>query len=266
MKVLRLIKKPEDIVIPKGMTRRIKFGVLHCTSAPQNQPTQEIFNYWARHNGWRNVGYHFMINADGSIEQHAEISQVTNGVQGYNSNAIHFTYKGGVDGKGNPIDNRTPAQRASQLMIVNRLKELFRDIVFLGHRDFSTDKNGNGIIDRWEWIKSCPSLDFRVWLASQGLDKKIIPEKIVYKYNEPLIKNDTVYAIQLGLNITADRWFGENTSEAVKAFQRRNNLTVDGIVGERTASALSGLIKPNTAYGLHTGQYYIDLLNNIKNK
>lgn len=263
MKVIRIINNPSDITIPKGMTRTIKFVVSHTTAGPQKQPTQEIFNYWKRHNGWTNVGYHFMIDYDGKIEQLAEISQITNGVKDFNTPSIHFCYKGGVDGKGNPIDNRTEAQKRSQLLIINRLKELFPNAVFLGHRDFSTDKNGNGIIERWEWIKSCPSFDLREWLASQGLDKKIIPQKIVYKLNTPLIKNDTVYAIQLGLNINADGWYGENTTAAVMVFQQKNNLTIDGIVGKNTAKVLAAKIKPNEIYNCKSGKYYIDLLTAI---
>ena len=30
-----------------------------------------------------------------------------------------------------------------------------------GHRDFSPDKNGNGVIDPWEYIKACPCFDAR---------------------------------------------------------------------------------------------------------
>lgn len=254
----RIIRKPEDIVLISGM-RSLRYGVSHCTSGPLTQPVQEILNYWERHNGWKNPGYHYLITADGTVYELMRIDKISNGVQGHNSNSVHFCYTGGIDNKGNPIDNRTQAQKASQLMIVKRLKALLPNLIFLGHRDFSTDKNGNGIIERWEWIKACPSLDFRAWLATQGLDKVIIPERIVYKLHEPLIKNDTVYAIQLGLGMNPDSWFGQNTSDMVKAYQKRNGLTVDGIVGEGTARSLAGNIKP-------TGQYYIDLLLNIKNR
>lgn len=168
MKVIRIIKTAADITIPKGMTRVIKYGVSHCTAGPQNQSTEEIFNYWKKHNGWVTAGYHFDIAADGTIEQYVEIDKISNGVAGHNSNSIHFCYKGGIDGKGNPIDNRTDAQKISQLLIIHRLKELFPNIVFLGHRDFSRDLNGNGVIDQWEWIKSCPAFDLRAWLATQG--------------------------------------------------------------------------------------------------
>jgi N-acetylmuramoyl-L-alanine amidase len=263
MKVIRVIKKATDIVIPAGMTRKIVYGVSHCTAGPQNQSTEEIFNYWIKHNGWKTAGYHFDIAADGTIEQYVEIDQIANGVLNHNANSIHFCYKGGIDAKGNPIDNRTPAQKASQLLIVKRLKQLFPNIIFLGHRDFSTDKNGNGIIDRWEWIKSCPALDFRAWLAQEGLDKVVEPERIVYKYHEPLIKNETVKAIQYALGIKIDGWFGKDTSDKVKEFQTKNKLTSDGIVGEATAALL---IKSSVAkdHGFANIRY-MELLGDIIN-
>jgi len=238
MKIIRIITKPSDIFLPPGMRRVIKWGVGHCTAGPQNQTTQEIFNYWIKHNGWKTPGYHFDINPDGTIEQYVELDQIANGVKGFNQNAIHFCYKGGIDKNGKPIDNRTEAQKKSQLMIVTRLKELIPNIVFLGHRDFSTDLNGNGIIDSWEWIKSCPAFDLRSWLSSQGLDKAVTPSKIVYKLNNPLIKNDTVKAIQTALKIKADGFYGADTDRAVKDFQAKNKLTVDGVVGTKTAALL----------------------------
>lgn len=238
MKVIRIIKSASDIVIPAGITRSIKYGVAHCTAGPQNQSTQEIFNFWKKNNGWTNPGYHFDISADGTIEQYMEISQVANGVKGFNSNSIHFCYKGGIDTKGKPVDNRTDAQKASQLLIINRLKQLFPNIIILGHRDFSRDLNGNGIIESWEWIKSCPAFDVRDWLMRMAVGKVFIPEKIIYKLNTPLIKNEVVENIQDALGIEADGYFGAKTDKAVRLFQASKGLAVDGIVGANTAKLL----------------------------
>lgn len=265
LKDTREITSPKDIVIPPNM-RAIKYGVSHCTASPQNQTIQTILNHWEFNNKWQNVGYHFIIEQDGKITELANIGKVTNGVAGYNSNSIHFTYIGGIDSKGNPIDNRTENQKSSQLLIIKRLKELFPNIIFLGHRDFSTDKNGNGIIDKWEWIKSCPSYDFREWLSNVGLDKTIEPEKIIYKLNSPLIKNETVIAIQLALNIKADGWFGKETHNAVVNFQKSNKITSDGIVGKTTAKLLSKKINTELIFKDKKGSHYIYLLLSIKNK
>jgi peptidoglycan hydrolase-like protein with peptidoglycan-binding domain len=41
-----------------------------------------------------------------------------------------------------------------------------------------------------------------------------------------------------GYDISADGYFGKQTEEAVRAFQKENSLTVDGIVGQKTWAAL----------------------------
>lgn len=64
------------------------------------------------------------------------------------------------------------------------------------------------------------------------------PVRIIYKFNYPLIKNDTVKAIQKALGIKADGIFGSDTDKAVKLFQAKNGLATDGIVGKQTAKLL----------------------------
>lgn len=219
--------------------REIKYIVIHCTAGPQNQPTSEILAYWKNHHGWKNPGYHFEINADGSVEELQPIEKIANGVAGYNSHSIHISYKGGIDKKGNPIDNRTSAQIESQIKLIKKYKAMFPNAVVLGHRDFSTDLNGNGIIDKWEWIKSCPAFDVRDWLKTVNLESVVTPSKIVYKLNYPLIKDSHVGVIQKsliskGYKIELDSVFGEETDTAIRSFQRKNGLVPDGIVGKNT--------------------------------
>ena len=39
------------------------------------------------------------------------------------------------------------------------LRKLYPKAIIQGHRDFSPDKNHNGIIEPSEFIKDCPSFD-----------------------------------------------------------------------------------------------------------
>ena len=43
--------------------------------------------------------------------------------------------------------------------LLQQLREQFPDAMICGHRDFSPDLNGNGIIEPWEWMKACPCFD-----------------------------------------------------------------------------------------------------------
>jgi N-acetylmuramoyl-L-alanine amidase len=239
----RIITKPGDIVLIPGM-RNLKYCASHCTAGPRSQSVQEILTYWEKHNGWKNPGYHYLITEDGTIYELMRIDKISNGIAGRNSELVNICCTGGVDSNGKPVDNRTAAQIQSHLMIIGRLKQLLSNLIFLGHRDFSTDKNGNGILEVWEWIKACPGYDFRSWLKSAGIDKQLIPAKIVYKFNTPNIKNQVVGDIQIALRNWGfykkkiDDFFGEDTSSAVMAFQKFKGLPITGVVDSLTAKAM----------------------------
>lgn len=239
----RIITKPGDIVLIPGM-RHLKYCASHCSAGPRWQSVQEILNYWERHNGWIKPGYNWIIAEDGKVYELLRIDQVSNGVAGHNSNTVHICCIGGVDSAGKPVDNRTAAQIESHVMIIARLKELLPNLIFLGHRDFSTDKNGNGIVETWEWIKACPGYDFRAWLKAINIDTLLVPSKIIYKFNTPLIRNSIVGDIQVALRnfgfykARIDDIFGEKTMNAVVAFQNFKKLPTTGIVDIKTAHAL----------------------------
>lgn len=151
--------------------RRINRIVLHSTSGWNSQSTQSILDYWKKDLGWKQVGYHRLINDDGTIEKLAPLSTVTNGVAGYNSDSIHICYKGGLvsvkDSKYTYGDTRSEAQKkAFGEAIYNVLWELrelgvpdIDNITIVGHRDLSPDLNKDGKIESREWVKVCPTFN-----------------------------------------------------------------------------------------------------------
>jgi len=135
--------------------REVTRIVIHCTGAPQNQTIQAIKAFWRDIKGWKNVGYHKIIQADGKVTELATPDKITNGVAGYNSKSYHICYLGGKDGK----DNRTESQKESLLSEVKKAKIMFPKATVVGHRDLSPDLNQDGIINPNEWTKYCPSFD-----------------------------------------------------------------------------------------------------------
>lgn len=159
--------------------------VLHCTSGWPNQSTASIKSYWRNNLGWKQVGYHILIHADGRIEHLAPLSAVTNGVAGYNSDSVHICYVGGLvsvnNGKYTYGDTRTKAQKEAFFEAIKWVLEELKKvqdvghITIVGHRDLSPDLNGNGKIEQREWIKVCPTFDAIQeygWIAgSKGLER-----------------------------------------------------------------------------------------------
>ena len=163
--------------------REITHIVLHCTAGPSTQTIPVIKEYWKNELGWKNPGYHYLIPTNGKYEKIHPIELIANGVAGHNSKSIHVSYIGGVEvlqsknAKGKVInvvgkakDTRTSEQIAAQILIIGKLRKLFPKAKIRGHRDFSVDKNKDGIIQPNEWMKSCPSFDAIKWCKLVGID------------------------------------------------------------------------------------------------
>lgn len=147
---------------------KTKYIVLHCSAGFGDRKAIERF--WKETLGWKSPGYHILIDEKGTIYQLANFDEVTNGVRGHNHEAIHICYIGGikrhkVNGKYVAEDSRTDAQKEAQheaiQMAISWLedngKDITKNLSVVGHRDFSKDKNFNGVIESWERIKECPS-------------------------------------------------------------------------------------------------------------
>lgn len=132
--------------------RQIDYLVIHCTAASAQQKTSDIINYWKTVLGWRNNGYHVLIDADGTVTRLTPDDKPANGVKGYNHNSIHISYKGGENGK----DTRTILQKEAILKLLKGYKKVYPNAKILGHRDLSPDLNGDGVITSNEFVKLCP--------------------------------------------------------------------------------------------------------------
>lgn len=138
--------------------REIKRIFVHCTAGSQKQTVNDLQAEFKRKR-WKHPGYHYVVQADGTITQLLDEGLVSNGVKGYNSTAINVAYMGGIDSKGKAVDNRTEAQKASLLKLLRLLRRRYPEAKILGHRDISPDANGNGKVDSWERVKECPCFD-----------------------------------------------------------------------------------------------------------
>ena len=131
--------------------RDVTHIVIHCTGASQNQTVASIQNHWRNVLGWRNVGYHRLIESDGTTHNLAHFDSVTNGVRGHNANSIHISYIGGQHN-----DNRTEQQKASILdCIYEALRYCGKKVVIQGHRDFPNVAKACPQFDakkEYEWI------------------------------------------------------------------------------------------------------------------
>ncbi len=138
--------------------RSIKYIVVHCTGGSQKETIQQLKQgFKAR--GWKNNGYHIVVDGAGARHNITPLDEIANGVANNNSKSIHVSYMGGKVIKGKPVDTRTESQKIELIKILTELKKEFPTAIIVGHRDFSPDTNKNGVIDSFEWIKACPCFD-----------------------------------------------------------------------------------------------------------
>lgn len=143
------------------INRAITGLVIHCSATREGQYVDAAeIRRWHLAKKWADIGYHFVIRLDGTIEVGRPLRQQGAHVEGHNRTTIGICYVGGVEADGKtPKDTRTPAQKAALLDLLTALKAQYPAAKIRGHRDYSPDRNGNGRIEPNEWIKACPSFD-----------------------------------------------------------------------------------------------------------
>lgn len=153
--LLKLI--PERL---KKSKRTITDIVIHCTAtrAWQDYSADDI-RRMHKAQGWADIGYHYVVRLDGTIEPGRDVDKIGAHVSGHNANSIGVVYVGGLDNQGKAKDTRTENQKNALLNLLLDLRQLYPNARISGHRDFSPDLNGNGTIEPYEWVKQCPCFD-----------------------------------------------------------------------------------------------------------
>lgn len=126
--------------------RRIKEIIIHCSATKEGKDyTVSDIDKWHKRNGWKGIGYHYVVYRDGTIHSGRPVTEIGAHCQGHNANSIGVCYIGGLDSEGNPKDTRTEEQKRSLLNLVRRLKEKYVFATIHGHSEYAA--------------KACPCFD-----------------------------------------------------------------------------------------------------------
>lgn len=127
--------------------RIIKEIIVHCSATPEGKDFTVLdIKKWHLERGFSDIGYHYVIYRDGSINKGRDESKIGAHCTGHNSYSIGVCYVGGVakDGK-TAKDTRTDAQKKSLLSLLRNLKMKYPQASIHSHRDYAQ--------------KACPSFD-----------------------------------------------------------------------------------------------------------
>lgn len=120
---------------------------VHCSATAEGKDfTTSDIKKWHLARGFSDIGYHYVIYSDGSVNLGRSVDKVGAHVTGHNTYSIGICYIGGCasDGK-TPKDTRTPQQKEALVKLLNELRALYPNAKIYGHRDFAN--------------KACPSFD-----------------------------------------------------------------------------------------------------------
>lgn len=132
--------------------RKIEKIILHCSATREGQwiKTETIKRWHTEGRGWSDIGYHFVIHLDGSVDVGRPLDRSGAHTKGYNRTSIGICYIGGVEatrtnGKYKAKDTRTPEQKSALRGLVWHLLQVYPDATVHGHNEFAA--------------KACPSFD-----------------------------------------------------------------------------------------------------------
>ena len=146
------------------MTRRSETVriVVHCSATrPQVDIGRREIREWHIAKGWADIGYAAVIRRNGLIEFGRHFDDIGAHVAGRNSDTVGICLVGGlyVDGT-EAVDDflglYTAEQRVALIQLLKVLRRAYPAAEIVGHRDLSPDTDGDGKIERHEWLKSCP--------------------------------------------------------------------------------------------------------------
>ena len=131
----------------KVMSRKINEIIVHCTATQEGKNFKAAdIDRWHRQKGWDGIGYHHVVDLDGTVEPGRPESKVGAHCFGHNQNSIGVVYVGGLASNGKtPKDTRTAQQKTALVKLLTELKHRYPGATIHGHRDFAA--------------KACPSFD-----------------------------------------------------------------------------------------------------------
>jgi N-acetyl-anhydromuramyl-L-alanine amidase AmpD len=130
-KVGKLMKKPGVNYQIRSLSSIDQIIIHH--SATQGGSSESFAEYHVLANDWPGIGYHFVINQSGQIDQTQYLQTVSYHTSGQNSRSVGICLVGDYDEQSLP-----PAQLdALILLILNIQNQLGRTLAIFGHNEFS---------------------------------------------------------------------------------------------------------------------------------
>tara|TARA_B100001939_G_scaffold91862_1_gene78743 strand:+ start:805 stop:1236 length:432 start_codon:yes stop_codon:yes gene_type:complete len=140
---------------PRNKTDMI---VIHCSATPADMDigVEKIKHWHVVDNGWDDIGYHYVIKRDGTLETGREEHRTGSHARQVNGTSIGICLIGGSDSNGEWENNFNEEQFETLKDIVTKLKDKYSINKVIGHYEVDD-------------VKKCPSFDVKEWLEKNGM-------------------------------------------------------------------------------------------------
>lgn len=135
--------------------------IIHCTDTRPNwwadrtsaEKVAEVRRWHVEDRGWSDIGYHFLIDRDGTVVEGRPLERVGAHTKGKNTGTIGISLFGGHGGAANDdfLDNFTEDQERSLRTIIRKLQDDYPSITSVsGHNQWAA--------------KACPTFSVPAWM------------------------------------------------------------------------------------------------------
>ena len=141
--------------------RNIDTIIIHCTATRPNwwegksaqQKTDEVRRWHVEDRGWSDIGYHYLIDRDGTVTEGRPLERTGAHAKGHNTGSVGISLFGGHGGNVSDQfeDNFTEDQNLAQRALIAKLKADHPITKIIGHNEVAN--------------KACPTFVVRDWLA-----------------------------------------------------------------------------------------------------
>ncbi len=128
--------------------RKVSKLIIHCTATPEGRHHDVAdIRRWHLKRGFSDIGYHYLIHLDGTIEEGRSINKIGAHCSGENKGSIGLCYVGGMSKDMKKAkDTRTVKQKDSLILLMIQLMYKYnKDMTIHGHNEFAN--------------KACPSFN-----------------------------------------------------------------------------------------------------------
>jgi N-acetyl-anhydromuramyl-L-alanine amidase AmpD len=161
--------------------RKITEIIVHCSATrpdwmerfPIAKKVEEIRAWHTRDRGWRDIGYHYLIDRNGAVATGRPVEQIGAHVQGRNTGTIGVCLIGGHGSSETDKFSQhfTAQQDAALRSLLADLRKRHGNVPVTGHNQYAA--------------KACPGFNVPTWLAGKTPTHKPITPETVENPNQP---------------------------------------------------------------------------------